>query len=597
VPFITEADGGKIKPLNYHHEYSEHQTMELLRCVEDPIYFIRNYVKILHPTKGAMMFDLRDYQEDLINVYNDNLRTVSLLSRQTGKSTTAAAYLLWIVMFHELQEVLVLSKDKSGSLEIMTRLFYAYEEMPWWLKSGIASDQVHTKKFENGSKITALATTKSSGRGRSPSLIYIDELAFVAPNIAKEMWASILPSIATGGRAIITSTPNVDTDLFAQIWFNARMCSVSDVWDDKNLARDIRSEDAEEYETIFESEDLKDDSRFMDYIPQAEQEDAEDEDKIEFVGFYAKWTRAPDEVNGGFRGPKFKRQTLAAGTSLEVFLREYECSFVSGDATLISAQKLAILNKLVRPPKFIDRWGCRWFAEIKPNVGYAVAMDPSGGVGLDQAVIQVLEIPSLVQVAEWNDNNSDQREQALMLKRILKRLYIVQQNNPDHSGEVNIYYSVERNGLGIGILNIIEMEGEGTFPGWLLDSSETSINVRGESMGGGQMNKWRGLITTAGSKKRYCLEYKSVVERNLFTPRSVLLANEMKSFVKKGNSWAAKTGMNDDIVMSMVLALMLIDEIRFHEPGLEDYLRLNMDEDYHPDDPHDPDNMPFLPIL
>ena len=48
-----------------------------------------------------------------------------------------------------------------------------------------------------------------------------DEFAFVPPNVASEFWTSISPTLATGGKAIITSTPNSDEDQFAQIWNEA----------------------------------------------------------------------------------------------------------------------------------------------------------------------------------------------------------------------------------------------------------------------------------------------------------------------------------------------------------------------------------------
>jgi len=85
MPRLSEAEGGLIKPPNYTSDYTEEQAMELFRCTEDPLYFIRKYVKIQHPTRGALFFDLRDYQEALILEYHNNLRTISLISRQTGK--------------------------------------------------------------------------------------------------------------------------------------------------------------------------------------------------------------------------------------------------------------------------------------------------------------------------------------------------------------------------------------------------------------------------------------------------------------------------------------------------------------------------------
>ena len=124
----------------------------------------------------------------------------------------------------------------------------------------------------------------------------------------------------------------------------------------------------------------------------------------------------------------------------------------------------------------------------------------------------------------------------------------------------------------------------------------TSVNVRGDGRSNGQPNKWRGLLTNVSSKKRYCIELKNLIERNLFIPRSKHLVSQLKTFIKSGGSYAAKEGSKDDIVMSCVLMSMLIDEVRLHEPDLDDLIRPDMD-DYDPDDFDHPDNLPMLPIL
>lgn len=584
------------KKPNTQHDYTPKQIEEIIRCTKDPVYFIRNYVKVQHPTRGSIPFDLYDYQEDLIHCYIDHRLVISMLSRQCGKTASAAAFLLWWTVFKKDQRVLVASKDHDGAKDIMSRLWYAYQELPHWLIPGCTTDQVHSKAFENGSSIFATATTATSGRGKSNSLVYLDEFAFVRPSIANEFWTAVWPTLSTGGKCIITSTPNTDEDKFAQIWFNAIMDPRSDEWKDafaerQKIAGSYMDEPEEDWSIEYENEETEINYSFVEDPDFYD----EDEEELGFYGFHTHWTRIPDGV-GGYRGEAFKRQTIKAGLSHEEFLREFECGFVSGDATLVSAMKLATMKSVVRKPKFIDKWGMRWYEMIKPNQIYGVVLDPSEGVGSDDACIQVWEIPQLKQVAEWNNNHADQLEQTKMLRRTLKRIYMMQMNNPDHSTGCQTYYSVERNGLGIGILNAIEYEDESTFPGFLVDSTMTSVNVRGDGRSNGQPNKWRGLLTNVSSKKRYCIELKNLIERNLFIPRSKHLVSQLKTFIKSGGSYAAKEGSKDDIVMSCVLMSMLIDEVRLHEPDLDDLIRPDMD-DYDPDDFDHPDNLPMLPIL
>lgn len=597
MPSLTEAQGGKVKPSQHKQEYEPWQIQEILRCKQDIIHFVKNYVMIQHATDGAMKFALWDFQEDLLRMYQDQRLTISLLSRQVGKTQTAAAFILWWAIFKDDQQILIASKDQAGADDIMKRLWYAYEELPWWIKPGAKVNIVTRKEFDNGSTIFATATTKKSGRGSSNALIYLDEFAFVNPTIAEEFWTSIYPTISTGGKCIITSTPNTDEDKFSHIWFNAKMYPTSDTWKDvfaerQKIAGSYAEEEKEEYDIFYESEDAK----LLFETQESEYVGDSDDDEVEiFVGFHVHWTRVP-VGKGKFRDEKYKQSVLRAGFSEEKWLREYECAFVSGDATLISPTKLATLKHVVQKPRFIDKWGMRWYEEIKPNQIYGVVLDPSEGVGADDACIQVWEIPQMRQAAEWNNNFVDQPEQAKMLRRTLKRIFAIQMNDTEHTGGCQTYYSVERNGLGIGILNAIDYEDEQTFPGYLIDSTMTSVNVRGNGMSNTSPNKWRGLLTSMTSKKRYCIEFKNLIERNLFIPRSKHLASQLKNFVKNGNSYAAKEGSKDDIVMSCVLMAMLVDEVRFHEPDLDDLIRPDMDE-YDPDDFDHPENMAMMPVL
>ena len=194
---------------------------ELARCTLSPEYFIRTYCYIQHPTKGKMKLDLFDYQEGLIDSYHNYRYSISLMPRQTGKSTCAAAYLLWYAMYNPDSTILIAAHKYSGAQEIMQRIRYMYEFCPDFARAGATSYNKGSLEFDNGSRIVAQATTDNTGRGMSLTLVYLDEFAFVQPRIATEFWTSLSPTLSTGGKCIITSTPNQDDDQFAQIWKQA----------------------------------------------------------------------------------------------------------------------------------------------------------------------------------------------------------------------------------------------------------------------------------------------------------------------------------------------------------------------------------------
>ena len=206
---------------------SEQQIIEFARCadpVSGPRYFMSNYFVIQHPTKGAIQYIPFEYQERLIDSYHENRYSISLMPRQTGKSTSAAGYLLWYAMFVPDSTILVAAHKYTGSQEIMQRVRYAYENCPDFIRAGVTSYNKGSLDFENGSRIVSATTTENTGRGMSISLLYCDEFAFVRPTIASEFWTAITPTLATGGKCIITSTPNSDEDQFAQIWKGANNC-------------------------------------------------------------------------------------------------------------------------------------------------------------------------------------------------------------------------------------------------------------------------------------------------------------------------------------------------------------------------------------
>jgi hypothetical protein len=212
--------------------YTEQHILEIARCADPitgPQYFMDNYFFIQHPTKGAIQYHPFEYQERLIDTYHNYRYSISLMPRQTGKSTSAAGYLLWYAMFVPDSTILVAAHKYLGAQEIMQRVRYAYENCPDFIRAGVTSYNKGSLDFENGSRIVSQTTTENTGRGMSISLLYCDEFAFVRPTIASEFWTAITPTLATGGKCIITSTPNSDEDQFAQIWRQANK-SVRSKW-------------------------------------------------------------------------------------------------------------------------------------------------------------------------------------------------------------------------------------------------------------------------------------------------------------------------------------------------------------------------------
>ena len=278
-------------------QYDPDMLREFQHCCDPndgPMYFMKQYVNIQHPTRGGIPFNPYDYQEDLIQNYNNNRYSINMLGRQMGKTTVAAGYLLWFAMFKPDSTILVAAHKAAGSQEIMQRIRYAYESIPNHIRAGVVEYNKMSISFDNGSRIVASTTTENTGRGMSLTLVYLDEFAFVPPRIAKEFWTSLSPTLATGGKCIVTSTPNSDDDTFAQIWHQA-----------------VKTVD--------------------------EYGNTSDVGVNGFKGYLAKWDQHPD------RDQEWKDEEQGR-IGEERFRREHECEFIIYNETLIDSLKLATLK-------------------------------------------------------------------------------------------------------------------------------------------------------------------------------------------------------------------------------------------------------------
>jgi len=516
-------EGVLVKPAHRKEKYTNEQIIEFARCADPltgPMYFLANYFYIQHPTKGRLLYDPFDYQHELIDIYHNHRFSINLLGRQMGKTTTAAGYLLWFAMFKPDSTILIAAHKYTGAQEIMQRIRYAYELCPNHIRAGVVSYNKGSIDFENGSRIVSATTTETTGRGMSITLLYADEFAFVRNSIAREFWTSISPTLATGGKAIITSTPNSDEDQFWLLWRGANR-TIDEFGNEKALGENG------------------------------------------FKGYMAKWNRHPDR-------DEIWAQQERASIGEERFRREHECEPVIYDETLIASVHLMDLEG--RDP--LEKQGqVRWYKRPEPGQQYVIALDPSLGTGGDNAAIQVVEIPSMIQVAEWKHNRTVIQRQIAIVREIADYIYGVVGNEND------IYYSLENNTLGeAGLVSIAEV-GEENIRGTFLSEPMRSGNVR---------RFRKGFNTTHKPKLTACAKLKTLIESKRLTVNSKNLVSELKVFVAHGMSFAAKPGETDDLVMSLILALRMIQLLQGFDANLDEKMRDSLEDYIEP--------MPFIMI-
>ena len=436
-------DSALVKKPHVKTPFTDEQLTEFANTADrknGAYFFMDNFFWIQHPVRGRIQYKAFPYQVKLLQVYRENRFSINMLSRQTGKTTTAAGYLLWYAMFVPDSTILVAAHKYDGAQEIMQRIRYAYENCPDHVRAGVTSYNKGSIEFDNGSRIQSQTTTETTGRGLSISLLYVDEFAYVRPTIATEFWTSISPTLSTGGQAIITSTPNSDEDQFALIWKGANKRE-----DEFGNETDLGVNGFKAYKSIWKDHPERDE----------------------------KWA---DEERGRIGDERFRREHL--------------CEFIINDETLINSSKLFDLEGT--EPLF-KHGQVRWYKKPEKGKMYCIALDPSLGTGGDPAAIQVFEAGSITQVAEWRHNKTTIPQQIRIMHEIIS--YI----NDEIDDPQRIYYTLENNTIGEAALISLTEFGEEQFPGMML--SETKKAGTGRRFRKGFTTTHKSKLTACAKMK------------------------------------------------------------------------------------------------
>ena len=189
---------------------------EWVKCAKDPVYFFKKYCYIQHPHRGKILFNLYPFQETLMDDVNDNRFNVILKSRQLGISTLSAGYSLWLMLFHEDKNILVIATKQEVAKNLVTKVRFMHDNLPSWLKGQTEEDNKLSLRLRNGSQIKATSAAGDAGRSEALSMLIIDEAAFIS-NV-EEIWTSAQSTLSTGGGAIVLSTPNGVGNWFHKTW-------------------------------------------------------------------------------------------------------------------------------------------------------------------------------------------------------------------------------------------------------------------------------------------------------------------------------------------------------------------------------------------
>ena len=319
-----------LKKANTRTEFSAKQIQEFIKCKKDPIYFAKNYIKIVSLDEGLVHFKMWDFQEELIKNFHENRFNICKMPRQTGKSTTCVAYLLHYIVFNDSVNVGILANKAATARELLGRLQTAYENLPKWMQQGILSWNKGSMELENGSKILAASTSASAVRGMSFNIIFLDEFAFVPNHIAEAFFSSVYPTITSGKttKVIMVSTP-CGMNHFYRYWHDAQR------------------------------------------------------GKNEYTATEVHWSEVPG------RDEAWKEQTIK-NTSEQQFKVEFECEFLGSVDTLISVTKLR--NLVFEDPIVNNYKGMLVYEHPIKGNDYIITVDTARGIDHDSSAFIVFDI-------------------------------------------------------------------------------------------------------------------------------------------------------------------------------------------------------------
>jgi len=490
----------RLKRTGTELSYTEEQVLEIAKCADDPVYFIKNYVKIVNVDRGLITFDMWDFQEDMVRTFHENRFTIAKMPRQVGKTTTTVGYMLWAAIFNEEYTIGILANKGQLARDILSRIQKAYEYLPQWLQQGIMTWNKGSLELENGSKIFAYATSAAGVRGGTYNLIFLDEFAFVPHNMAVEFFTSTYPVISSGqtSKVIIVSTPN-GLNLFYKMWTDA-------------------IEKRSTYKTL-----------------------------------EVHWSQVPG------RDLLWKEETIR-NTSEEQFRQEFETEFIGSNATLISGSKLRSLA--FHDPIAMEE-NFNIYEEPIPGHLYIATVDCSEGVNLDYSTINVLDATQAPykQVARYRNNKLPLLFFPTVIYSIGKRYN-------------EAFVLVETNNIGQQVVDILhyDLEYENIY-------KTEQHHIKGQSISSGfKRSTSFGIKTTKSVKKIGCANLKTLVENDKLIINDFDTINEMNTFVRVRDSYAAEEGSNDDIVMGLVLFSWLTAQSFFKDSTNIDIRKMMLDE-------------------
>lgn len=506
------------------------KTLEFAKCAKNPVYYLNNYGHVFNAKKKMVtQMECFKYQETCVLKFHKLQNNIILKSRQTGLSVVTAGYVAWRLMFRYDEKILIIANDGAGAVRFLDTVKQFIEHTPPWLKPDeILQDNTKRITFSNGSYAEAKASSPNAGRGDSLTMLILDETAFIKDAEAIWMGAGMALS-ATGGKCIMISTPNGTSGLYYKTWVDSK---------GNGEENDFNSTTVHWTENPNSSVNLE-----MRVNPNGEEE---------------PWS------------PWYEEQCKRLNQDSVKIAQELDLSFEGSKRLAVDPQLVEKYTKRVRLDNqldgyinfnFLEKENVLAFGEFileptemiifkRPEEGrqYILGSDVargSGNGGEDYSTIQVLDVDTLEQVAEFRGKVGVD-----LFPFIIN--YVARMYN-------TAYVVVEANSFGLGVC--FDIRDKFSYPKNRLYFSKSvqDIYVRHQSYKVNEGTEIPGFQTT---RKTRPLLIKAIIEHmreNSLIIHSKRLMAEFQTFIMNGDKPEHEKGFHDDLIIALGIALFIRD--------------------------------------
>jgi len=503
---------------------TKEQAQEYVKCRRDPVYFLKTYGKVKHPTKGVLDFALWDFQKDCMKNFLSNSYNVVLKARQLGLSTLCAGYASWLMLFFNNKEVYIIATKNKVATNLVSKVKFFFDNLPNWMRPYEKKPPVDNRQsieLPNGSKVQASGTTEDAGRSEALSLLIVDEAAFIKG--MEDIWIAAQPTLSTGGDCIALSTPNGIGNWFHQIYDEATQGVKTDIGGGKAIG---------------------------------------------FNAIKLHWSLHPDRTNTWAENERKKIGTRA-------FAQEHDADFLQSGNNVIDYADLIWYEEhptIQEQPDITERpylkepiektgfdkgfWLWRYPDYSK---SYLVSADVARGDGSDFSACQVIDIDNYEQVAEYKGKLPTDMFGHVLVQIAVQfnnALLVIENNGPG--------WATIQKVMDMGYNNVYWTDKTRTF----VDITRTQDIV--DPWDKSKSNLVPGFTTSNKTRPAIIARMEEDIRNHDITIHSKRLVSEFQTYVYEGANGRPDhlPGYHDDLIMALAIGMYVRGtNLRMHSVG------------------------------